>query len=99
MVALDLRQRGVLTNEELARAVSLIESFLVRRQLARIPTNALNRLFAQLIPRLLPHEETFVDALHRELSEIASTGRATRRFARPCVRSPSSTSAAATSER
>jgi alkylated DNA nucleotide flippase Atl1 len=68
MLALDLRDRGALTNEELARTVSLIESFLVRRQLARIPTNALNRLFAQLIPRLLPRKETFVDALHRELS-------------------------------
>ncbi len=67
MVALDLRHREVLSDDDVARAVSLIESFLVRRQLARIPTNALNRLFVQLIARL-PEDESFVDTLHRELS-------------------------------
>jgi alkylated DNA nucleotide flippase Atl1 len=67
MVALDLRHREVLSDDDVARAVSLIESFLVRRQLARIPTNALNRLFVQLISRL-PEDESFVDTLHRELS-------------------------------
>ena len=67
MVALDLRHREVLSDNDVARAVSLIESFLVRRQLARIPTNALNRLFVQLIARL-PEDESFVDILHRELS-------------------------------
>lgn len=67
MVGLDLRERGLLTSGELGRAVELIESFLVRRQLARIPTNALNRLFVQLVPRL-PEDDTFVEALHYELS-------------------------------
>ena len=67
MMAFDLRHRGVLSDEDLARTVSLIESFLVRRQLARIPTNALNRLFVQLISRL-PEDEGFVDTLHHELS-------------------------------
>jgi alkylated DNA nucleotide flippase Atl1 len=67
MVALDLRHRGVMDDEGLCRAVTLIESFLVRRQLARIPTNALNKVFVQIIDRL-PQDEGFVDALHRELS-------------------------------
>lgn len=67
MVALDLRHRGVIDDEGLSRVVLLIESFLVRRQLARIPTNALNKVFVQIIDRL-PEDEGFVDALHRELS-------------------------------
>jgi len=67
MVAYDLRQRGLIDTAELRRVVALIESFLVRRQLARIPTNALNRLFLQLIERL-PDGAGFADSLHRELS-------------------------------
>lgn len=67
MEALDLRQRGVLSDDQLAEAVSLVESFLVRRQLARIPTNALNWIFVQLVPKL-PKDSTFVEELHRELS-------------------------------
>ncbi len=67
MVALDLHARGVIDQARLRRVVALIESFFVRRQLARIPTNALNRVFVQLIDRL-PADESFVDALHRELS-------------------------------
>lgn len=67
MIALDLRHREVISDEALARVVALIESFLVRRQLGRIPTNALNRLFVALIPRL-PLDDTFVDVLHYELS-------------------------------
>jgi hypothetical protein len=67
MVALDLREQDVIEDDELCHAVLLIESFFVRRQLARIPTNALNRVFVQIIDRL-PRDETFVEALHRELS-------------------------------
>jgi alkylated DNA nucleotide flippase Atl1 len=67
MVALDLRHRQILSDEQLAEVVSLVESFLVRRQLARIPTNALNHIFVQLVPRM-PEDERFVETLHRELS-------------------------------
>jgi alkylated DNA nucleotide flippase Atl1 len=67
MLALDLRERGVLGHLEVAQTVALVESFLVRRQLGRIPTNALNKLFVQLIPRL-PEDQTFVQTLHYELS-------------------------------
>ncbi|MBO9534351.1 MAG: DUF262 domain-containing protein [Solirubrobacteraceae bacterium] len=67
MVAMDLRSREAISVEDLRRVVLLIESFLVRRQLARIPTNALSRLFVQLIDKL-PADGAFVDALHRELS-------------------------------
>ncbi len=67
MVAYDLRERGLIDIAELRRVVALIESFIVRRQLARIPTNALNRVFVQLIEHL-PQGVGFADALHRELS-------------------------------
>ena len=67
MVALDLQTHGIITTEDFRRVVLLIESFFVRRQLARIPTNALNRVFVQIIDKL-PEDGTFTDALHRELS-------------------------------
>lgn len=66
MVAYGLRDRELLSVEDMRRVVAYIESFLVRRQLARIPTNALNRLFI-LIERL-PQGAGFADTLHRELS-------------------------------
>jgi len=67
MAAYDLRERGLLTTEGMRKAVSYIESFLVRRQLAGIPTNALNRLFVQFVGHL-PQDESFPQALRRELS-------------------------------
>jgi alkylated DNA nucleotide flippase Atl1 len=67
MVAYDLRERGLIDIAELRNVVALIESFLVRRQLARIPTNALNRVFVQLVEHL-PQGAGFANALHRELS-------------------------------
>jgi alkylated DNA nucleotide flippase Atl1 len=67
MVALDLQSREIITTDDFRRVVLLIESFFVRRQLARIPTNALNRVFVQIIDKL-PEDATFVETLHKELS-------------------------------
>src|SRR5271165_6539730 len=67
MAAYDLRERGLLTIEGMREVVSYIESFLVRRQLAGVPTNALNRLFVQFVEHL-PQDEGFPLALRRELS-------------------------------
>jgi uncharacterized protein with ParB-like and HNH nuclease domain/alkylated DNA nucleotide flippase Atl1 len=67
MAAYDLRERDLLSVEGLREVVSYIESFLVRRQLAGIPTNALNRLFVQFVENL-PQDGSFPQALRRELS-------------------------------
>jgi uncharacterized protein with ParB-like and HNH nuclease domain/alkylated DNA nucleotide flippase Atl1 len=67
MAAYDLRERGLLPVEGLREVVSYIESFLVRRQLAGVPTNALNRLFVQFVAQL-PQDATFPQALRQELS-------------------------------
>lgn len=67
MAAYDLRERGLMPIEGLREVVSYIESFLVRRQLAGIPTNALNRLFVQFVEQL-PQDETFPQAVRQELS-------------------------------
>jgi hypothetical protein len=67
MAAYDLRERGLLTIEGRREVVSYIESFLVRRQLAGVPTNALNRLFVQFVGQL-PQDDSFPQALRRELS-------------------------------
>jgi alkylated DNA nucleotide flippase Atl1 len=67
MAAYDLRERSLLSIEGMRGVVSYIESFLVRRQLAGVPTNALNRLFVQFVEHL-PEDETFPQALRQELS-------------------------------
>jgi hypothetical protein len=67
MAAYDLQERGLLPVEGMREVVSYIESFLVRRQLAGIPTNALNKLFVQFVEHL-PQDETFPRALRQELS-------------------------------
>jgi alkylated DNA nucleotide flippase Atl1 len=67
MAAYDLSERGLLPIAGMRQVVSYIESFLVRRQLAGISTNALNRLFVQFVERL-PQDETFPHALREELS-------------------------------
>ncbi len=67
MAAYDLRERGLLSIEGMREVLSYIESFLVRRQLAGIPTNALNRLFVQIVEHL-PQDASFPDALRKELS-------------------------------
>lgn len=67
MVAYDLHEREEIDTPELCRVVALLESYVVRRQLGRVPTNSLSRLFVRLIERL-PDGPGFADALHRELS-------------------------------
>jgi alkylated DNA nucleotide flippase Atl1 len=67
MAAYDLHERDLLTIEGMREVISYIESFLVRRQLAGIPTNALNRLFVQFVEHL-PEDASFPQVLRRELS-------------------------------
>lgn len=67
MAAYDLLQRGLLSISGVRETASYVESFLVRRQLAGISTNALNRLFVQFVANL-PQDETFPHALRQELS-------------------------------
>jgi hypothetical protein len=67
MAAYDLRERDLLPVEGLREMVNYIESFLVRRQLTGVPTNALNRLFVQFVAQL-PQDETFPQAVRQELS-------------------------------
>ncbi|HCF99016.1 MAG TPA: hypothetical protein DEV93_00565 [Chloroflexi bacterium] len=64
-----LRGEGKATTEQLRRCLSFIESFLVRRQLVGVPTNQLNRLFADAVRQLnpeLPPDEAIRDLLSRE---------------------------------
>lgn len=66
MLLLDHRERGRLSSDDVAKALSYIESFLVRRLLAGIPTNNLNRILNAL-PRELS-QENLVGELHTYLS-------------------------------
>jgi alkylated DNA nucleotide flippase Atl1 len=55
------------TEKQAESCLEAIESFIVRRYLAAVPTNVLNRLFIQLIGALPPGEPIDI-ALRRELS-------------------------------
>jgi hypothetical protein len=67
MLLLDRRERGALDSAGTARAMSYIESFLVRRMICRVPPNNLNRIF-QAVPGQLPLDVPVADGLHQLLS-------------------------------
>ncbi|WP_285571488.1 DUF262 domain-containing protein [Streptomyces sp. RTGN2] len=67
MLLLDRRERRDLNSAATARAMSYIESFLVRRMMCRVPTNNLNRIF-QAVPGQLPLDMPVADGLHQLLS-------------------------------
>ncbi len=60
------REDKIIDDNGLARILQLIESYLVRRMFARVPTNALNRVFIML-DKQLPEGDK-VQATHRALS-------------------------------
>ncbi|WP_205324480.1 DUF262 domain-containing protein [Glycomyces sp. YM15] len=64
---LDQRDAGAITSEQVARGLALIESFLVRRMIAWVPTHSLNRIFLAL-PSQLAAEPSPIDGIHRLLS-------------------------------
>ncbi|MFJ2510831.1 DUF262 domain-containing protein [Streptomyces griseoviridis] len=67
MVLMDRRERGEIDSSQVARALSYVESFLVRRMICRVPTNNLNRVF-QSVPGQLPLDVPVAEGLHRLLS-------------------------------
>lgn len=67
LVSLKANMDGGLSDEDLASALALIESFYVRRYLANRHTQGLNRRFPEIAGRL-PHDDKLLDALHSELS-------------------------------
>ncbi len=68
MSLLEARAAGRATNDELAEAVSFVESFLVRRMLAGIPSNNLNRVFQTLVGELQTAEGDLPAVTRRVLS-------------------------------
>lgn len=71
---LNARRTGVLTSDGLERCLGLIEAFVVRRAIAAVPTNALNKIFLQWA-RQFPAE-----AHAAWLLESMSSGSGGRRF-------------------
>ncbi|MFD5656672.1 GmrSD restriction endonuclease domain-containing protein [Streptomyces hirsutus] len=67
MLLFDRRERGEVDSSETARALTYIESFLVRRMICRVPVNNLNRIF-QAVPGQLPLDVPVTEGLHRLLS-------------------------------
>lgn len=70
----DARQTGQLNDADLETCLGLIESFVVRRAVCGVPTNALNKLFLQWAKNF--PREGHVHWLHDSMS----TGGASRRF-------------------
>lgn len=63
----DAYHRGECTVEQLRTVVGYVESFIVRRHLAAVPTNFLNKLFVAAIDQL-PADLPIDEAVHRVLS-------------------------------
>lgn len=70
----EARHYDKISIDDLEKCLALIESFVVRRAVSVVPTNALNKLFLQWA-RQFP-EEKYVDWLHTSMS----TGAGGRRF-------------------
>lgn len=63
-----LWEDGQCTSDEVEETLSYVESFLVRRMLAEVPTNNLNRIFNALVSQL-PSELPIAEAMRQVLSE------------------------------
>lgn len=72
MLLLDRREKGQLDSAHVAGALLLVESFLVRRMIAGVPTNNINRIL-NAVPRELARTADVVEGLRDYLS-------GTRRF-------------------
>ncbi|MGB5684958.1 MAG: DUF262 domain-containing protein [Candidatus Electrothrix sp.] len=71
---LHARQTGLLNSTELEKCLGLVESFVVRRTVCRVPTNALNKLFVQWA-------KNFPDSDHIQwLQDAMLSGAGSRRF-------------------
>lgn len=68
---------GYISDEELRKALEIIENFIVRREVCDLPTNALNKLFVQVgaeVDKDINDEDiSYYDASCREL--LSKTGR------------------------
>lgn len=67
MLLMERREQGRLDSSGVAKGLSLVESFLVRRMVVGVPTNNLNRILNG-VPRETGSADDLVDALHRYLS-------------------------------
>jgi hypothetical protein len=67
MHLLDLEEQGQATNDELVRALTYIESFLVRRTICAFRTGNLNRIFNTVVQQL-PDDLPIDDAVRYALS-------------------------------
>jgi alkylated DNA nucleotide flippase Atl1 len=67
MLLFELREKDRADNGQVARALTLIESFLVRRMICRVSSNGLNRIFTDLPSQLAP-ELPVDEAIHQALS-------------------------------
>lgn len=63
----DLLERRKCSEDEVVEAIGYVEGFLVRRMIAGVPTNNLNRIFNAL-PTQLPSDLPIAGAIRRELS-------------------------------
>ncbi|WP_444962833.1 DUF262 domain-containing protein [Nocardiopsis sp. M1B1] len=65
---MDLRDQGHVGTEELVRALGYVESFLVRRMIAGVPTQGLNRIFTSS-PKEIRPGGSVADSVRRYLSD------------------------------
>jgi uncharacterized protein with ParB-like and HNH nuclease domain/alkylated DNA nucleotide flippase Atl1 len=60
----DLWDRAICSADDVVEALGYIESFLVRRMIAGVPTNNLNRIFSAIVPQIPPELPTAQGVQH-----------------------------------
>lgn len=71
-------ERGTVTPDDFARTVEVIDSFVFRRFVCNVPTNALNKIFATAyseVHRLRGDDDSFADVLVYLLRRRTTSGR------------------------
>lgn len=70
-------EEETITTKDLSRCLRIVESYIFRRTVCRIPTNALNSIFASLyrdVTRLRPENSPFADVLAYSLRRRTGSG-------------------------
>lgn len=72
MEVLRLQQDGKLTNDEVLKVFLITESYLFRRNICEVPTNALNKIFVNLNKEIIRYDNTLDDYVSKFIYALLS---------------------------
>lgn len=77
MPLFESRETGEITDLDLAECIRTVESYIFRRYIAEVPTNALNKVFATVyrdVKRIRPENRSFAEVLGYSLRKRSGSG-------------------------